>query len=353
MVVTGMSLTCSDSSSCDYLSLTQIEPNSDFELEIFPTRSDSLSDLSYNMKSDAVAKKRRIRNRRVPLPKIVKTDIRRHYGTMMANVLNTHSISLLQSFFATYCTHHLSVEKQYSELTKKPHVDQHLFTSTTGILLLAAVGMQLTPDETFSLKKYKVITRSDSDETTILLKFSACRTLLYDVDIDALVNDMVGSVFKLRVPSSAAESTGEDDSASLSEDLLRSSLGDIVSVVTTPKQSLNTPEIKTTDSAASTIYHTSSIVPPAPSMKEEELGNGNRNHQRSSAPVVRVLTPAQHGTPVRLPNAFAFYQAKTGKCIPLRSSPEQVQVHSQVMLLVNSKRQIVRISVGQIFDESH
>ena len=46
-------------------------------------------------------RKKRAR-RPMHVPRIVKLDIRRHYGTMIANIMNSLDLSLSKSFFETY-----------------------------------------------------------------------------------------------------------------------------------------------------------------------------------------------------------------------------------------------------------
>lgn len=320
--------------------------NDDVELDqdILSSRPDSPSSSSSVAQSEAVAKKRRVRYRRTQsFPRVIKTDIRRHYATMIANVFNSHCISLLQSFFATYCTQQLRVEKKFNELSKKPYADQHLLTSTTGILLLAAVGMQLNPDETFTLTNTKVITRSDSDEATIVINFSTSLTTLYDVDPDEVANEMVESAFNLNLSSEPTISA----SGGSSQDALRSSLGDIVSVVTSSELSLTSNSYDTTstlsDDTSSAVSHSSSCnIAPSKPAQENRAGRYTSKSQDSLSfeSTARIFTPVRKGSPVRLPNAFAFFQARTGRSIPLRDHPQRIQSHNQITLLLNAKRQI-------------
>lgn len=298
----------------------------------------SESSSSVPLKSGAVAKKRRIRNRKLPITRIIKTDIRRHYSTMLTNVRNSHDINLVQSFFATYCTGQIHVESTMNKmfLGERPYERaEHLLSNVKGLLLFAALGIQLSPDESVAIKNTKVITRSDSDETMILIDWATSFTNLFDVDPNELVDEMVATACDLNsqlqpyTPPSLQLTIGEtNDASALQDDFLRTSLGDMVSVV-----------------AAFQIPSSHRTIEVEESIPRDCSPNIDESRGSPHDAVAKIFTPAKPGTPMRIPDAFAYYRATRGHNLPLHSSPQRLEKHNRLVLTVNAQRQIVRITV--------
>lgn len=326
----------------------RMENAADEEVQVTRTGSESSTSLvALPSKPQATEKKPRKRNRQAALPRVIKTDIRRHYGTMITNVFNSHDISLLQSFFATYCTGsmHFTLNPVGNVSPRLDDINEHLLTSATGLSLFVAVGTQLSPDETISLINTKVVTRSDREETVIVLTLRSTKTSLFAVSVDEVVNEMVATAFNLKISTvhtsahgfaMAEETTYAQQGTMLSqEEKLRESLGDIVSIVA------NSPS--PTHSDAVPIFNSNT--------SPEESGLVEVAHERPAfESMARIFTPAKYGATLRIPDAFAFYQATRGHTVPLQKNPQRLCKFSQVILTVNSLRQIDLIAAVPISD---
>lgn len=286
--------------------------------------------------SKAMARNRKNKPRRRKRPMLVrlfKTDIRRYYSSMVANVFNSQDLNLLQSFFATYCTprmHLRPISNEYERETGVVSIHRHkdsLVSNVTGLLMFSAFIMQITPDTSMNIDDVKIHTRSDTSEARIVISISMPTTHIYDVDVNDVAEEMVKtahSINHVHLSHSACE-TGLDGNeigdarlnSVVRSEATRASLGDLVSVAATLP-----------------IENTGSSGP----REQDDLTTADQN-------IARISSPAKLGTAVQVPNALAYYEATRGHSLPLRSRPEQEVSRIKLVMYVNRQRQIDHVAV--------
>lgn len=313
-------------------------------------------------------RKRRVRMRRkVPyVPRLLRNDIRRHYSQMMANTFNSHDLSVLQSFFATYCTSVLTMQRDpmapsfLERALLEQHVDitpvnrQHhqlLFASPRGLLLMMAVMMQLTPDHTMSLESSTITTRSDTDETVIHMDFCGTFTHIYDVDPDNMAEEMAAAAYGIRMKNEPQQQTClylppiEPDATSTDHENrpIQDALGDMVSEVaaasaipsSTLPPSLSHSQLDSAEAPCSTYPSSDTSSPPSSSSSTV-----------ATPGVVGLRSRVKQVGSVRPPDAFTFYYLTRGRSVPLVPSPQRFSVRSRIVLHVNAERQISLMESG-------
>lgn len=276
---------------------------------------------SDQMSIDDKIKKKRIRKKRVRkipyIPRVVKHDVRRFYSKMIANVLNSHDIPLLNSFLETYA-HRELVFKQtrlnvdFEQLTLSCHGDkENPHFSLVGIQPLVeyeAIVHQLNPDQAISITETAIKTRSDSEKSEIVCRIDVSFTRLYDIGSSALYDDIVKNL----IGSSTSNSSDNDSQESSLEQ------GSDVS-----SSSLSSPSLSSTD-----LGESDSLA------EDKQINNNNR--------MMSVLT--KHEPVLRkkasTPNVFDYYYSSTGSTMPIVAEPKSFSFSAQFVIGLNERRQI-------------
>lgn len=106
------------------------------------------------------------------LPKILKNDIRRSYGTMFTNVMNSSDTGLLRHFLSTYCQINSVFVKECSsepaETKEATHCDKIEVSGASAIWDFWSSGLMTIPDLVFNTDGTSLKLRSDG---TGLLEF--------------------------------------------------------------------------------------------------------------------------------------------------------------------------------------
>jgi hypothetical protein len=140
----------------------------------------------------------------IVLPRIVNSDIRRKYCTMMANVINSTDFQLIESFFSKYRSRSIVLSKRMivdpslcqsvdgrgvgSLYNSDPNVPYHVRLSGLELVIayfksfaMAAPDLVVRP---FSSELYQ---RSDTNKTELRTTFTFAATRFYDVNPVSIV----------------------------------------------------------------------------------------------------------------------------------------------------------------------
>jgi hypothetical protein len=147
--------------------------------------------------SDKLVKKHRKSTRKpsfrpafIPSLRIVKRDIRRKYGEMMMNVMNSHDISFLSSFVCDFCNP--SMEMLDSGAPDAIYEEYHWPRQAQGfITLLSAMKMsfEVFPDSIFRMKDYMISVRLGEKGSRLTGTLVCKRSQLYDIEFQSDKND--------------------------------------------------------------------------------------------------------------------------------------------------------------------
>lgn len=136
-------------------------------------------------------------------PKILRSDIRRSYMEMLANVLNSGDFPLTYGFLDTYCAPDFEEYAiNYNPITNQPYFDRFQGASTVAKMFCATYRM--SPDAVFSVADTKVYLSSNTTKCKIVATFSIRATKILDV-----ANDLV-----LELENTAKQYNGQTASSS-------------------------------------------------------------------------------------------------------------------------------------------
>lgn len=145
--------------------------------------------------SDRMVVKKKHRKRYVVniFPRVIKSDIRRYYGRMIANVCNSFDPVLMKSFMSTYCVPHFSsVDKLPTELVSQLPNIQSSYTSEglDAATALFICQFELMPDTSALLRGSSIkqfLGDNSRSELTVYIEFMG--TKLYHIDSQAAMSD--------------------------------------------------------------------------------------------------------------------------------------------------------------------
>ena len=157
-----------------------------------PSHSRSLleppeTSINERMSEKAIKKKRPTRrpSRNIPfLPgvRILRRDVRRKYGPMLLNVLNSHDGNLVRKFFEEYSSPLVEVRHLFpsTDPSQPPRV-----TSVTGVepIIRSFLGnFLMVPDHIIRFSEMSVIQRMDESGSRVVAHTVCKGTMLYSVD---------------------------------------------------------------------------------------------------------------------------------------------------------------------------
>lgn len=262
---------------------------------------------------EKVPKKKRIRKKRarkIPyIPRIVKHDVRRFYSRMIANVLNSHDISLLSSFLETYAHRDMTFQQS------SPNIDYDMkkfsYYCEEGPSQLSIVGIQpfiaydaivrqLLPDQAISITESSIKTRSNSEKSEIICRIDVQFTRLYDVGSNALYENIVKNL-----------------------------------VVQSPHD-VNEPDSLSMNDANSARSSFSNLSRPAESSSESKKADDSR--------IMSVLTKHEPLSKSDVPDVFEYYLSSTGSNVPMVAEPKSFSLSAIFVIGINERRQIESLS---------
>lgn len=146
--------------------------------ELISPSTSSDSEVSDGMLSKAPRPVEASVSKATVLPRIVKSDLRRKFGLMFMNVMNSMDFTMLDSFFRKFFIPSAS-------LIKTPHDDSVMGCSVhlqSTNLLIAYFGLilQLSPDKILRLGEMKIRQRADASGSELVANFQLRLTKLHD-----------------------------------------------------------------------------------------------------------------------------------------------------------------------------
>ena len=213
------------------------------------------------------------------IPRVVKHDIRRFYSRMIANVFNTHDLSVYQSFIETFTDRqHIAfiVEGATPVSQRYSHPDYpncYYLGGIRDLLGFEAINQALSPDVVTAIEATSIRTRSDRQHSEVHCEFLTQYSSLYNVNCIDVHGRLCGS---------ALES------------------------------------------------HFAAATP-------------HRGRRSAANDVMRVLQRHQPLADVDPPDIFELHRAETGHDIPRLRIPVQRVVRLTMILTLNERRQIERI----------
>ncbi len=130
---------------------------------------------------------------KVVVPRVLATDIRKHYATMFFNLLNNADADLIALFFQKFTNCNTVVqnvllprpEENKRQTLQNPDFDQPLmqdFTTFHDITKFFEAMLLSVPDRVVTMKTAHVITRSNSFKTEIVVTFRCVGHKVFDLD---------------------------------------------------------------------------------------------------------------------------------------------------------------------------
>jgi hypothetical protein len=109
------------------------------------------------------------------MPRIVKTDIRRRYSFMFANVLNSYDCNLIDSFIQRFSEPSVSFEKENMYDTSVA------LSGTTLLSTYFCLSQQMSPDKVVRITDTQIKQRSDRTGSELVSNFDVSLTKIFDV----------------------------------------------------------------------------------------------------------------------------------------------------------------------------
>jgi len=163
----------------------------------FLTEEPEEVDLEKDNRKDIPLPKKRRKSYYIPvnsLPRILKRDIRREYGTMIINVFNSGDPELLEHFYTQFSFPHLQ-----EVVNKKNARDQFHPKLKMGCGVHASVSRwmkiyTLMPDLILQLQDSQIIRRKDLTGCMLKLKIQLFSNKLYTENYNITLNDDIWSI---------------------------------------------------------------------------------------------------------------------------------------------------------------
>lgn len=136
-------------------------------------------DLMYALDPFRAPKRKRIR-RKVPIPRLLNMDIRRHYMTMFTNATNSHDPVLLCNFFKQYFAPDSKMSKPIPNTDETVPPLQLTVRGISSLIEYWAALMTMIPDHCTEAKNIRIIRRPNTGACRITCDLYMSLTQLYD-----------------------------------------------------------------------------------------------------------------------------------------------------------------------------
>ena len=284
--------------------------------EDFADEGDVSGYLLVESETEEAQKKKRIRKKRARrptyIPRVVKHDIRRHYGAMIANITNTFDVSLTKSFFETYGHrdfqfHLRRFDVDFDEKQCKGGPNNQVFLlNMDEFVKHEHVRYQLNPDQTIKILETTIRTRSDSERSMLICRPEVRFTRMYEHHAHPKFEESIIKNFVL------ANRCLEGEKSTRADDLV--------------------------------------VVPPAqeqPSQSDDLSGDHKCQTEvagEDASEFMRVYTKHQPLSKVeeKFPNVFDIFLECNGMPIPL-AEPKECRIITTLTISINERRQIESI----------
>jgi hypothetical protein len=232
--------------------------------------------------------------------------------------MNSHDVALFQSFLQTYCIRDFVANLQTYKVVSDPinehltifgYADEHevLLIGLKRMLMYFYVMNELCVDNITSLDHTEILTRSDSNATTLVLhcnfKFS-----LSHFGSSALLADEIVNMMLNHHDVPMLEHFCDEDHRNLSYD----SLG-------------NFNQLSSPHSMNSLDFH------------------DDHEHLSSVSSIHDLESPLFHH--FEFPDVFEYYAASTGQMIPLMKTPADVSLPAKLVVHINELKRLTMMNL--------
>lgn len=164
----------------------------------------------------------------VPSPRVLKTDLRRKYVTMLENVMNQGDFNFMHSFFETFAKPNVMYRGQINDpsiinLQQIPAIHHQISSqidcnvSITGLdpyFWYFATVQCMSPDITSRLEEVHIHTYAGIKRTQIECNFIHRCTLVYNIQMESLAQEAYMAFVSKTLTDSSTSSTSTSSSSS-------------------------------------------------------------------------------------------------------------------------------------------
>ncbi len=126
---------------------------------------------------------RRIRGHfAIPIPRILKSDIRRKFVSMYENVMNSYNYHLISSYFQRFFVPDVRFEKK--DIFTSPLKSSTILEGVQPVLSFFLLLLQICPDKITRVSEIQLKQSSDDiDRTEVACKFNVTNTAVYQMTV--------------------------------------------------------------------------------------------------------------------------------------------------------------------------
>lgn len=166
----------------DFMNMFESLDASDLTSSTSVHKKTSRSALIPNMTSpDALVVLKRRQKEIYRIRRVPETDVRHKYPLMLANVLNTSDLTLLDSFWNQFSGANIRLRKTILKSENEITPIVHSFQGLSGIVAYCSAQLQLLPDHITQLSNAQIHTRSDIHGSIISTKYCAKYHQIYEL----------------------------------------------------------------------------------------------------------------------------------------------------------------------------
>jgi hypothetical protein len=119
----------------------------------------------------------------LPLPKIMKNDLRRYYPSMFMNTINSAEFRNIQSYFHTYMAGPCGFVATH-QVNKEIGIPDRLATAGPRLMSHYLLGCFVQyPDMVLSMKDSRIVTNVGCAGSKIVMDMEVCATKIYDLEV--------------------------------------------------------------------------------------------------------------------------------------------------------------------------
>lgn len=146
-------------------------------------------------------KRKRPKRKKNFIPRVIKSDIRRHYSTMITNVINANNHELLKSFFHSYAIPTFRMNTRQIDPASYAHLPQEVvqnniakfvkgisFNGEEWLKFHSLVNNMISPDQVLRLRDVRLVTRLNDHRSVIVMSVDVELSHIFEVDPLEMLN---------------------------------------------------------------------------------------------------------------------------------------------------------------------
>lgn len=287
--------------------------------------------------SEMLCEQRRLKRKEGHVPRVVKNDIRRHYGTMIMNVFNGSSEDLVKSFFQTYAIPSYRVNLRPIDPASYAHlpyqvVEKYLPKFQTGMSFDGNEWLNyfnrfysvLSPDQVFRLNDVRLVTRLSDKSSIIIMSTEVRKVQIFDVNPMEVLNTAFS--FDQNNPNSQPADSCTVDRVDRRVPFSRAHSDHVVE-----------PKLRGKFRSSAVIESIHSVATPSPPNNAGLLLSPSAKEPEAvvSAPPTSIATSQE-----------TTADNSTTLTVKLLSKPRQVHMKSMLVLVIDVNRRIESMILG-------